>query len=81
MRKEILDELNGKTTEKKVEDTPYVSYGMKKKVVDFNKDYDIAIIEILEKDNIKNYLELDDNLFQEKAKAIYEEESISKFST
>ena len=40
MRKEILDELNGKTNEKKVEDTPYVSYGMKKKVVDFNKDYD-----------------------------------------
>ena len=40
MRKEILDELNGKATNKRVEDTPYVSYGMKKNVVNFNIDYE-----------------------------------------
>lgn len=40
MRKEILDELNGKKEEKKMEDAPYVSYGMKKKVVNFDIDYD-----------------------------------------
>ena len=27
----------------------------------FNKDYDIAILELKEKDTINNYLELDDN--------------------
>ena len=42
----------------------------------FNKDYDIAIIEILKTDNIQYFLELDDNLFQEKIKTIFEDESI-----
>ena len=31
----------------------------------FNKEYDITLIELNEKDKIKEYLELDDNLFQE----------------
>jgi hypothetical protein len=30
-----------------------------------NKEYDITIIEIKEKDNIKNYLELDDNILND----------------
>ena len=34
----------------------------------FNKEYDITIIELKEEDGIKNFLELDDNLFQEKKK-------------
>ena len=40
VRKEILDELNGKNNEKRVEDNQYVSYGMKKKVVNFDIDYE-----------------------------------------
>ena len=31
----------------------------------FNKDYDVALIELKKEDNIKYYLELDDNLFQD----------------
>ena len=31
----------------------------------FNEDYDLTLIELKEEDKIKNYLELDDNLFQE----------------
>ena len=31
----------------------------------FNKDYDVALIELRKEDNIKYYLELDDNLFQD----------------
>ena len=42
----------------------------------FNKDYDIAMIELKEKDNINNYLELDDNLFKEETKAYYKDISI-----
>ena len=34
----------------------------------FNKDYDIALIELKEIDKVKNYLELDDNLFKGKEK-------------
>ena len=30
-----------------------------------NKEYDITIIELKEKDNIKNYLELDDNIIND----------------
>ena len=37
----------------------------------FNKDYDIALIEIREEDNIINYLELDDNLFQDNSEINY----------
>jgi len=42
----------------------------------FNKDYDIAMIELLENDNINNYLELDDNLFKDGIKAYYKDISI-----
>ena len=42
----------------------------------FSKDYDIAIIELNENDNINNYLELDDNLFKDETKAYYEDTSI-----
>ena len=42
----------------------------------FNKEYDIAIIELKEEDGIKNFLELDDNLFKEKEKVFYEGKSI-----
>ena len=31
----------------------------------FNKDYDITLIELKDEDKIKDYLELDDNLFQD----------------
>ena len=42
----------------------------------FNKDYDVAMIELKENDNINNYLELDDNLFKEETKAYYKDISI-----
>ena len=42
----------------------------------FNKEYDITIIELKEEDGIKNFLELDDNLFKEKEKVFYEGKSI-----
>ena len=42
----------------------------------FNEEYDIAIIELKDIDNIKEYLELDDNLFKNNEKIFYEEESI-----
>ena len=42
----------------------------------FNKDYDIALIEIREEDNIINYLELDDNLFQDNSEINYIDQSI-----
>ena len=42
----------------------------------FNKEYDITILEIREKDNIKDYLELDDNLFQDNIEINYKNESI-----
>ena len=42
----------------------------------FNKDYDITLIEIKEEDKIKNYLELDDNLFNDNSEIIYEDKSI-----
>ena len=42
----------------------------------FNKEYDITIIELKEEDGIKNFLELDDNLFKEKEKVFYEDKSI-----
>ena len=41
-----------------------------------NKDYDITLIEINEKDKIEEYLELDDNLFKEGAEIIYVDKSI-----
>ena len=37
----------------------------------FNKNYDIALIEIQNEDEITNFLELDDNLFIEKEHVLY----------
>ena len=42
----------------------------------FNQDYDIAIIELKEIDNINFYLELDDNLFKDEINAYFENISI-----
>ena len=42
----------------------------------FNKDFDVALIELKELDKVKNYLELDDNLFKENEKVFYEDISI-----
>ena len=42
----------------------------------FNKDYDVTMIEIKEEDKIKYFLELDDNLFQDKAEEKYKDKSI-----
>ena len=42
----------------------------------FNKDYDITLIELNDGDKIKDYLELDDNLFQDNSELIYENKSI-----
>ena len=37
----------------------------------FNKDYDITLIELNDGDKIKDYLELDDNLFQDNSEIKY----------
>ena len=42
----------------------------------FNKDYDLAVIELKENDNIVNYLELDDDLFKNNADIIYLDKSL-----
>ena len=42
----------------------------------FNKEYDLTLIEIKENDDIKNYLELDDNLFKDESKAYFKDISI-----
>ena len=42
----------------------------------FSKDYNISIIELKNYDNINNYLELDNNLFRNDIKSIFENESI-----
>ena len=42
----------------------------------FNSQCNITIIELKEQDNINNYLELDDNLFGNNIKSIFENESI-----
>ena len=42
----------------------------------FNEEYDITLIEIKEKDKIKEYLELDDRIFKDNEKIYYEEKSI-----
>ena len=47
-----------------------------KREIYFNKDYDITIIELNEEDNIKDYLELDDNLFQDFSELIYRDQSV-----
>lgn len=40
------------------------------------KNYDISIIEILKTDKIKNFLNLDDNIFKDKTELFYEDEPI-----
>ena len=42
----------------------------------FNKDYDITLMELIDEDRIKDYLELDDNLFQDYSEIIYKNKSI-----
>jgi len=42
----------------------------------FNEDYDVTLIELKEKDKIKNFLDLDENIFKENEKIFYEEKSI-----
>ena len=42
----------------------------------FNKDYDITLIELKDEDKIKDYLELDGNLFQDNSENIYKNKSI-----
>ena len=42
----------------------------------FNKEYDVTLIEIKEEDEIKDFLELDNNLFQDEAEIIYINKSI-----
>ena len=42
----------------------------------FDKNYDLALIEIKENDNINNFLELDDNLFKEEIKAYFKDISV-----
>ena len=37
----------------------------------FNKEYDITIIELNKNDKIKNFLELDDNLFKDETKTFF----------
>ena len=42
----------------------------------FNKENDITLIELNKNDNIKNFLELDDNLFRHNNKILYENKSL-----
>ena len=42
----------------------------------FSKDYDITLIELKNGDKIKDYLELDDNLFQDNSEIICKNKSI-----
>ena len=48
----------------------------KKREKYFNKNYDIALIELIEEDKIKEYLELDDYLFNDNEHIYYEKKSI-----
>ena len=56
-------------------DVKLINLGIERKTY-FSKDYDIAMIELKENDNINNYLELDDNLFKEETQAYYKDISI-----
>ena len=47
-----------------------------KRIIYFNEDYDIAIIEIKKEYEIKNFLELGKDLFIDNTKAKYEGKSI-----
>ena len=46
------------------------------RIIYFNKQYDVTIIEIKEKDNIHNYLEIENNLFSKNSQMYYERKSI-----
>ena len=46
------------------------------RIIYFSKQYDATIIEIKEKDNIDNYLEIEDNLFIKNSQLYYEKKSI-----
>ena len=52
-----------------------INLGIERKTY-FNKDYDMAMVEIKENDNINNYLELDDNLVKNETQAYYKDISI-----
>ena len=58
------------------EDKAYEINLLIKRKTYFNKDYDIAIIELKEEDGIKNFLELDENLFKDKENIFYEDKSL-----
>ena len=47
-----------------------------KREIYFNKDYDITLIELKDEDKIKNYFELDGNLFKDDSEIIYLDKSI-----
>jgi len=47
-----------------------------KRIIHYNKEYDTTIIELKEEDKIKNYLELDDNIFKDNENIFYEGKSI-----
>ena len=48
----------------------------KKREIYLSKEYDVALLEIIESDKIENFLELDDNLFKKETKVFFEEISI-----
>ena len=56
-------------------ETLTIDLGIEREIY-FNEYYDITLIELNEKDKIKEYLELDDNLFQDNAGGIYKNKSI-----
>ena len=58
------------------EDKAYEINLLIKRKTYFNKDYDIAIIELKDSDGIKNFLELDGNLFKDKENIFYEDKSL-----
>ena len=47
-----------------------------KRIIYYNKEYDTTIIELKEDDKIKEYLELDDNIFEDNENIFYEGKSI-----
>ena len=58
------------------EDKAYEINLLIKRKTYFNKDYDIAIIELKDSDGIKNFLELDENLFKDKENIFYKDKSL-----
>ena len=48
----------------------------KKREIYLSKEYDVALLEIIESNKIENFLELDDNLFKKETKVFFEEKSI-----